>query len=604
MPIDSATEEIRVVFVSMDASGQLHARMTHISLDKKMPYIALSYVWGGHRSETLPVNEVPVKITENLLAALRTNMVLDYSSQGIPIWVDAICINQEDLQEKNTEVLRMRRIYAQSRETICWLGKSAGNSDQAFDFLADVSISCVSKPTEQQCIGLYQLFSRAWWIRVWTMQEAVVPPAIRLACGDRHIKVGNTMLSSLISTTIRLKNEVASSYSFPLIEHSFHRLEMLNTLRTSWFLNCSRGIPLDLLNLLVASRHALATDSRDKVFGILALAGDGKSLIARPDYQLSKRELFSQLVAGWVTLYNSVDMICHAGTVDATPDLPSWVPDWADGKSSSSFSSLTWYVENKSNFPQVNILASIPPRFCHELSRMTIWAYELDRIQYVAENDSSCATKPCVIHGDTNVHTVRYSSISMAFHALLRTVCGDQVSGTHWASLDTIEFRHALHEILRYQGPRWTAASSLEADECIRSWFLRNSDFKIGNFSIRELVSQLPSQLPGSEEARCDISPALHDFKEKFLKVTLGRSLFTTSTGYLGISRQTVMPGDISFLVPHCSAPLVLRQTAQSFRFIGDSYIHPTNGEPSMYGQWDAPGSDRRFIELKRITLV
>ncbi|KAK2480163.1 hypothetical protein H9L39_09537 [Fusarium oxysporum f. sp. albedinis] len=578
--------------------------MKHVSSGTGLPYIALSYVWGGnHKPDLLLVNGVSVNITESLDAALRSQVILDYSSKGVPVWVDAICIDQENIQERNTEVLRMRKIYAQSLETICWLGKSAGSSNQAFDFLATLATNSDSKPTEQQRIGLCQLFSRDWWLRVWTIQEAVVPAALRVACGNCHIKVSDHLLSSLHKAIMGLKNETAFSPSFHLSDQSLRRLESLNSLRPTWFNNCSRGIPLDLLTLLVASRHALATDPRDKVFGLLALTPESHSLISRPNYRLAKREVYSQLVVAWITHYNSMDIVCHAGTADATRDLPSWVPDWSDGKSSVSFCSASWYAENKPVTRQVLIHASIPPSFSYDLSRMTIWAYELDKIQCVAEYGGSNGSKACITHRDANARVTRYDGTVMTFSALLRTVCGGQLSESLWASLDTIEFCRALHGILQDQGLNQTAASTSETDKYIRAWFHNNSRFKVGNVTIGELVSQLPSTRSESEEAPRNMYKAMQAFREKFVKVTRGRLLFTTATGYLGISRQSVMPGDFAFLVPDCSAPLIVRQTGQMFKLVGDSYIHSNKGEPSMYGHWDAPKSIGEFTELKRIVL-
>ncbi|KAM0212577.1 hypothetical protein ACHAPA_006429 [Fusarium lateritium] len=363
------------------------------------------------------------------------------------------------------------------------------------------------------------------------------------------------------------------------------------------------GVPLDLLNLLVASRHALATDPRDKVYGILSLAPDGKNLITRPNYRLSKKDVFSQLVARWVMLYDDLDIVCHAGTADAGQDLPSWVPDWADGGSSLSFCSFTWYAEKKRPTQQVNLDASFPPRFSHGLSRMTIWAYEIDRIQCVAGRGVLEVSKVSAIHGETIVSARRYGNVDNTLCALLRTVCGGQLSESSWDSLNTNEFRYALLNILQSQQSRHISGLNSAADAYIRRWFLNNSHFKIGNVSIGELVSRLPSTLPPSEEIDNRIPQAMQDFRDRFVKTTKGRTLFTTTTGYLGISRQSTMSGDIAFLVPKCSAPLVLRQIGQSFRLIGDSYIHAKDDRPSMYGQWDDPMYIGKFNELRELAV-
>lgn len=94
------------------------------SLDSRPGYEALSYVWGDETIRVpITVDGKRLDVTENLSAALRR---LRDRKGGRVMWVDAICINQEDSDEKSVQVAMMRRIYSGCTRAILWLGEYAG----------------------------------------------------------------------------------------------------------------------------------------------------------------------------------------------------------------------------------------------------------------------------------------------------------------------------------------------------------------------------------------------------------------------------------------------------------------------------------------------
>ena len=97
-------------------------------------YEALSYTWGdeSHR-RYISVNDQRFSVTSNLWAALR---YLRHTSETRCLWVDAICINQRNVTEKNFMVSQMHVIYHNSKRVIAWLGDPTLKSEQAFRFLA------------------------------------------------------------------------------------------------------------------------------------------------------------------------------------------------------------------------------------------------------------------------------------------------------------------------------------------------------------------------------------------------------------------------------------------------------------------------------------
>ena len=83
-------------------------------------YTAISYMWGSPEdTKTITINGMPVTVGENLAAALDCLR----SSLVDKVWIDAICINQDDIDERNAQVLRIRDIFSQSLAVTVWLGE-------------------------------------------------------------------------------------------------------------------------------------------------------------------------------------------------------------------------------------------------------------------------------------------------------------------------------------------------------------------------------------------------------------------------------------------------------------------------------------------------
>lgn len=124
-PLDGP-DMIRLICLEPDSDlAKLACRLEHFSLDQQPSYIALSYVWGDGKVTTrLKCNDGHLHITRNLEAAL-----FHLRPRRVPrwLWVDTICIHQNDLDEKAAQIQNMRRIYAQSFQTNIWLGEAGGD---------------------------------------------------------------------------------------------------------------------------------------------------------------------------------------------------------------------------------------------------------------------------------------------------------------------------------------------------------------------------------------------------------------------------------------------------------------------------------------------
>jgi hypothetical protein len=136
-PLREEKNEIRLLtLVEGRNSAFVWCKLDHHSLSKHPPYTALSYHWGNPAiTKTVMINEQKAQVTVNLEAALRQLEADGYSK----IWVDAICINQDDSEERSRQILRMRKIYTQASEVVAWLGIGDENSKVAMKFIKTVT---------------------------------------------------------------------------------------------------------------------------------------------------------------------------------------------------------------------------------------------------------------------------------------------------------------------------------------------------------------------------------------------------------------------------------------------------------------------------------
>lgn len=151
--LDIGGDQIRLLELRPGRNSSLvTCSIGHHYLDDGPVYVALSYTWGNiditkpivisrHREfvssrddpkvvQTVEL-ETQVEVTINLEAALRQLRASGYEK----VWIDALCINQEDDAERREQVLKMNRIYKRAREVVVWLGPEKENSDRAMAFI-------------------------------------------------------------------------------------------------------------------------------------------------------------------------------------------------------------------------------------------------------------------------------------------------------------------------------------------------------------------------------------------------------------------------------------------------------------------------------------
>ncbi|KAI4132341.1 MAG: hypothetical protein LQ341_006283, partial [Variospora aurantia] len=203
------------------SDSDLHISLNHVKLDAGDPpsYEALSYTWGGnHLSHTVFVDtedgqqqQQSLPVTENLHAAL---LHLRDTSSPRTLWIDAICINQDDKEERSQQVARMGDIYKSAAKVIIWLGPEGGNSTAAIHALEELAskinvdwthytISAANQEDirsgwldltqhapfdDETWFSVVRLLNRSWFSRLWIWQEVFLAhKGATMICGHSTI---------------------------------------------------------------------------------------------------------------------------------------------------------------------------------------------------------------------------------------------------------------------------------------------------------------------------------------------------------------------------------------------------------------------------------
>jgi hypothetical protein len=135
--------EFRLLNIKSWPEAGAVCELTAYPLEKAPKWIALSYVWGNEEAgQDITVNNQPFKVRPNLLAALRTFFDCE-ELIGYALWIDAICINQDDVSEKESQIPMMSSIYSQAEAVTVWLTKACGHGRLAVEvLLAMAEVNC------------------------------------------------------------------------------------------------------------------------------------------------------------------------------------------------------------------------------------------------------------------------------------------------------------------------------------------------------------------------------------------------------------------------------------------------------------------------------
>ncbi|OGM42014.1 hypothetical protein ABOM_009498 [Aspergillus bombycis] len=267
-------------------------------------YEALSYVWGApEKPHFIFLDKGSLSVTTNLHAALLH--LRDHFIERV-IWIDAICINQNDTDERRGQVQFMAKIYAKASCVVVWLEDEATSIDD--DQISDEggrALEVIRKAANAHYrVGIddekavLALLWRPWFRRVWVLQEIAAARHVLIACHSAEIdghafSSGLTALQDII-TNADMRNRIDTAVF--LIKNA--------TLRSKRVMARSDRFSLHIrpiADLITMYHNCEATDRRDKIYALLGMSSDTHAPAAiLPDYTVPWKDALCRLIKFYI----------------------------------------------------------------------------------------------------------------------------------------------------------------------------------------------------------------------------------------------------------------------------------------------------------------
>jgi hypothetical protein len=526
---------------------------------------ALSYTWGDQGdARSIFVNKIRRDVSRNLEEALRALRDLQETRLGMCYWVDSLCIDQKNVEERNEQVKRMKEIYSRARAVIVWLGQEGKDDRNAVQTMRHLCRNpyvenTLQLPRDLQLDGwpaLVAFMQKPYWDRSWIIQElAMNHNSTLILCGRFKLTRRMIRLGAIYCQELLQASEDQSYQSDHYLEldawsmaSRMYRLASLN-------FNPNGEASLDLLLNLV--RQADATDKKDKVYGILGLLDPNVSEDIIPDYSLSERQVYTDFMISIVKNSRRLEQIMFGG-ISTEKGWPSWVPDWRLPFGRHHIRYLRSRQASGNSPAKIQFLKK-----GRNGDLLACSGFQVDIVDGVAAQPSPryYSNQSCNVSN-------RYSS--RISEALQRTLLMDHpgANGELLLEVPWISGRDTRTSPANFHSAsKWLKLSQSSYFRKFHEFREHNEKFGIGGQSFRDFF-------PQSGRKSVDIAMTLQCMRLALLSLDQ-RALMTTRTGYLGLAPKAVQQGDVVAVLLGCRCPIVLRPRCDNlFHVIGECYVH------------------------------
>ncbi|KAG4430131.1 hypothetical protein IFR05_014387 [Cadophora sp. M221] len=385
-PLEESQKQIRILKLlpgPADSPICCELSVTDLTSGDHVGYEALSYCWGiTSSSEAIQLSGQQFRVTSNLYAALKR---LRHQHEKTRIlWVDAICINQQDLKERAWQVQMMGNVYATAARVIVWLGEPTehnawfqnhelqglfersqlpGTSYESFlndegpswkqDTTSDLPLTTeeVMSEVPENSSGASTLFDFPWFRRIWVLQEVFNATRVVVVCGERTTSWFTVLQANVSNNRIMMMPGPLTLRVMPALFSDLFAFTRSSS--QSGFGYAPQKPVADILDIVVAGLDLDASDPRDKLFALLNLAQQSDDSAPRPDYEKDVSTVFCDFTRWWMSSQQSLRILsavhCSVGRtwqklsplpkpLESTP-RPSWTL-WHDGRSAWGRASL------------------------------------------------------------------------------------------------------------------------------------------------------------------------------------------------------------------------------------------------------------------------
>lgn len=565
--------EIRLLVIEPGSGNDpVRCRMRHINLrtEPAPPYDTVSYVWGDPRIRaTILVGGESVDVPVSSERVLRRFRQPHFQRT---IWLDAVCINQEDRIERGDQVGVMHQIYGNARCNLIWLGDDDGLTERAlysiesifneisretddfekfFDMLyqengVEIYNSDTAITADVDWESLLAFFASPWFRRLWVVQEASLARHNICYRGSLKIPLDHVLKVAqwLRYKRFHLPFEIGTR---PGMHHSSFIAQFMER-------PAHKGQRIGFCTLLGWLRPFQASEPKDYVYAVFGLfikiRNEEVPESLKPDYTSPLAATYTAAarydIADRDTMSLEVVRYVFNREYDDNsedPKMPSWVPRW------------NWQWDGKWDANDLGLLF----RACGNKNK---WSCEVD------------TEHPDVL----TVKGVLVGKANMVLDLATRKVLGDpsQLLALFERARSTVndstptsqpEEKLITSAIALVAGRDWNRIPYSPASDAAEEF----SAFE----SYLTTKATLPPSMSSSNESTPEQDKLASRYHQALIVGLENKHFFSTSTGLIGNGPPTMRNGDIVAVLHGLQVPAVLRPLGQNrFQYVGECFLH------------------------------
>ncbi|KAK5112172.1 hypothetical protein LTR85_011605 [Meristemomyces frigidus] len=544
-PLNSAHEEIRLLrLLPGQAEDDLVGQLDTVSLEHRPQYDAPSYTWGASQFKKVIRlgDEHCLPITDNVDMALRR---LRQAKQSVTLWIDSICINQSDLAERGKQVSIMGRIYGNASRVIIWLGDYGVHEvpeDEVFGMKHDMDIQGTMD-------AIYWKARPSWWTRAWVVQETVHAKHLEDFCweifgmGLFH-KKGTSEYQPIDG------KRAQRWYTGAERQTVAERFSMIDGLRR----RIPAGHTASMASTLSLKKDQDCGDDRDKVYSIVSLILPSEAQLLQPDYTMPAVELFARATYASIIVTGSFQILMLRRLFQ--PKLLNRVPP-------------TWAIDfNRVNSNYPGLWAA------HRLQ----WPGQRETCQNAASLSSdslSLTATGSKFDTISQIWRLHYGPLDIAGQGLcdyLQAILDDISKAQHSPYSRRTAYPPAQNHCPPGRGEGLKCCGSLSDLIMSRGLPMSSAHDPMKSLSVQDILGYaffLWSQIAGVPEdlhqRAVDVvgGSHIHGYWTYAQGAAMDFSLFTTSSGFIGLVPGLAECGDKIALLHGSALPVVLRTCSE-----------------------------------------
>lgn len=341
-PLEKSRGQIRILKLLpglVDSPILCKLSTTHVCSDDRVGYEALSYYWGNmSNSKTIQLSGQQFNVTSNVYSALRR--LRHQHSKKRTLWVDAICIKQQDPIERAWQVEMMNAVYAKALRVIVWLGEpeiyvggyeyralsrlfeESQRNGSSYESLFNDEVPSLNhdmasgqpltmeeiiNETPQGNIGASEIFNFPWFRRVWVLQEIFNATRAVVLCGDKAISWVSVLQANVANNRFLMTPGPLHKRVMPALLSDLFAITSSSS--QGQFSYAPQKPTVDILDIVIAGLDLDATDPRDKLFALLTFAPTSNDSMLRPDYEKDVSAVFRDFTRWWIASRQSLRIL-------------------------------------------------------------------------------------------------------------------------------------------------------------------------------------------------------------------------------------------------------------------------------------------------------